>query len=135
VLLSLVGAALAVVGSFLPWYSAGPVDVTAWDLRVVSLVTHEASDTSIDAGPILLIVILAALPLLTKRLLPGWASLGLAAVPLVLGVLGILLYLDLPEPRPDLGVGLILTVIGGAVMGFGVLVSPRLLPRPLIRLA
>lgn len=131
--LGIIGAALAIGGSFLPWYSAGPADVTAWDLRLVTLVTHDPSDVAIDAGAVLMVVVLAALPLLTRRVLPGWAALGLAGVPTTIGVLGVILYVDLPEPRPDLGLGLFVTLMGGLVMGAGVAVSPRLLPRPLVR--
>jgi len=131
--LGIIGAALAIGGSFLPWYSAGPLDLTAWDLRVVTLVTHDPSDLAIDAGLVLMAVVLVGLPLLTRRVLPGWASLGLAGLATTIAVLAILLYVDLPEPRPDLGIGLFLTLVGGLVMGAGVAVSPRLLPRPLVR--
>jgi hypothetical protein len=131
--LGIVGAALAIGGSFLPWYSAGAIHITAWDLRLVTLVTHEPSNVAIDAGPILMVVVLAVLPLLTRRVLPGWAALGLAGVPATIGVLAVILYGDLPEPRPDLGIGVLVTFAGGLVMGAGVALSPRLLPRPLVR--
>lgn len=127
------GGVLVVAGSVLPWYSAGPVDLTAWDLRVLWLVTGEPSDVSVDAGPVLLVVVLGLIPLFTRRNLPGWAAMALAGVPVVLAVAGVLQYVD-ADPQPDLGVGLTLTVVGALVMGIGALISPRLLPHPLVRI-
>jgi hypothetical protein len=132
--LSIVGAALAIVGSFLPWYSAGGADVTAWDLRAVALITREPTDVSLEAGPILLLVALTLVALVLRRPLPAWAALLLAGVPLVLGAAGLLFYLDLPGASADLGIGLIATLLGAVVMLAGLALSPRMLPRPLIRL-
>lgn len=110
--LPIAGAALVVLGSFLPWFSAGGFSASAWDLRFVSLFTHEASDLELDTGPVLMLVVLAALPLLTRRPLPRWCV-------AVLGGLAILcaaLALALPDPKPDPAVGLFLTLLGGVVM-------------------
>jgi hypothetical protein len=122
--LPIAGAALAILGGVLPWYSVGGESISAWDIPVDTLVTHDASDFFLDTGPVLLVLALAALPLLTRRLLPPWAYLALAAVAIVLAVLGFVLYLDFDEPRPDLGIGLILTMIGGLVIGGGALAGP-----------
>ena len=133
--LSIMGAALAIVGGFLPWYSAGGIDVNAWDIRILTLFTREESDLAVLTGVLLLIAALSVLPLLTGRLLPGWASMALAGVPTIIGVAGLTFYYDLPDPRPDLGIGLFMTLVGAVVMAGGAAVSPRLLPRPLIRLS
>jgi hypothetical protein len=132
--LSLAGALLAIVGGALPWYSARGVDVTAWDLRVVALFTRESTDVSLEVGPLLVVTALTALALVLRRPLPAWASLALAGVPLVLGVAGIAFFLDLPGSSTDLGIGLVITLLGGVVMLAGLAVSPRMLPRPLVRL-
>ncbi|HEY8217148.1 MAG TPA: SH3 domain-containing protein [Acidimicrobiia bacterium] len=132
--LSLVGAALVIVGGFLPWYSAGGADASAWDIRLVALLTHEPTDVSLDAGPILLITALSALALLLRRPLPAWAALALAGVPLLLGVAGLTFYLDLPGSGTDLGIGVIATLAGAVVMLAGLVVSPRMVPRPLVRI-
>jgi len=129
---SLVGAVLAAAGGALPWFSAGPVDVTAWDLRVVSLATGDPTDVAIDAGPVLLVVVLVLIPLLTRRALPAWAVMTLMAVPLLLAFMAFVRFAD-ADPQPDLGVGLIMTAIGAVLMGISALLSPRLLPRPLLQ--
>jgi hypothetical protein len=132
--LSIAGAVIAMVGGFLPWYSTGGADVTAWDIRLVALFTKEPTDLSLEVGPVLLITALSALALLLRRPLPAWAALALAGVPLVLGIAGFAFYSDLPGSAADLGLGVIVTIVGGVVMLAGLLVSPRMLPRPLIRL-
>ncbi len=106
------GAALVVLGSFLPWFSAGGFSPSAWDLRFVSLFTHEASDFELDTGPVLMIVVLAALPLLTRRPLPRWCEAAFGGLAILCAVLA----LALPGPMPDPAVGLFLTLLGGVVM-------------------
>lgn len=131
---SIAGAALAIVGSFLPWFAGGGADVNAWDIRVLALFTHKPTDVAIDAGPIILLTALTMLALVLRRPLPAWAALALAGVPLVLGVAGLFFFFDLPAGSTDLGIGLYATLAGAAVMLAGVSMSPRMLPRPLIRL-
>ena len=132
--LSIAGAVLAIVGGFLPWYSAGGADATAWDIRVVALFTKEPTDVSLEVGPILLIAALTLLALALRRPLPAWASLALAGVPLVLGLAGLAFFSDLPGSSTSLGIGVVATLAGALVMLAGVALSPRMLPRPLIRL-
>jgi hypothetical protein len=57
--LPIAGATLAIVGSFLPWYSQGGFDASAWDIRFVSLSTHQATDAELDTGPALLVLVIA----------------------------------------------------------------------------
>ena len=133
--LSIAGAALAIVGGFLPWYSAGGADATAWDIRVVALFTKEPTDVSLQVGPILLLAALSLLALALRRPLPAWAALAVAGVPLVLGLAGLAFYSDLPGSSTSLGIGVIATLAGSLVMLAGLALSPRMVPRPLIRIA
>jgi SH3-like domain-containing protein len=110
--LPLAGAALALVGSMLPWFSAAGVSISAWDLPFVGLFTHEASDVDLDTGPVLLLLVIAGLPLLTRRPLPPWSVGALGGLAVLCAVLALLL----PDPKPDFGIGLFLTLLGGAVM-------------------
>ena len=121
--LPIAGAAVAVLGSFLPWYSGGGQSVTAWDIPIVGLITLEGNDSGLKTGLVLLVLLAAAAPLLTKSPLPVWAAGALAAVSVVIGMLGFRLYLDFPEPRPDLGIGLILVLLGGVTMAVGPFLS------------
>jgi len=106
------GASLAIVGSFLPWFSAGGFSISAWDLPFVGLFTHETSNSGLDTGPVLLLLVIAGLPLLTRRPLPSWSVGTLGGLAVLCAVLALLL----PDPKPDAAVGLFLTLIGGAVM-------------------
>ncbi len=106
------GAALALVGSFLPWFSAAGFSISAWDLPFVGLFTHETSDFGLDTGPVLLLLVIAGLPLLTRRPLPAWSVGALGGLAVLCAVLALLL----PDPKPDAAIGLFLTLIGGAVM-------------------
>ena len=110
--LPMAGAALVVLGSFLAWFSAGGFSISAWDLQFVGLFTHEASDFDLDTGPVLLLVLIAAVPLLTRRPLPRWSVAALGALAVLCAVLAFLL----PDPKPDTAIGLYLTLLGGVVM-------------------
>lgn len=106
------GAALALLGSFLPWFSAGGASVSAWDIQFVGLFTHEASDVRVYTGPVLLLLLLAGLPFLTRRPLPWWSVAALGGLAVLCAVLAI----ALPDPKPDPAYGLFLTLLGGLVM-------------------
>jgi SH3-like domain-containing protein len=123
--LLVLGAAVGVLGGFLPWFSAGGESISAWDIEFVELLTHEESDFNLKTGVVLLLVVLAGLPLVTRRMLPRWAGVAVAGVATSLAGLGFVLYFDLPEPRPDLGIGIVLTLVGAIVMAAGALLSPR----------
>ena len=114
--LPIAGAALAIIGGFLPWFTQSGFNISAWDIRFVTLLTHDPSDVAIDTGVVLLITVLAAIPLVTQRPLSRMVRLLLAAVPIVVGLLAIVLLLDTPDPRPSIGIGLVLTIVGGIVM-------------------
>ena len=130
--LLMAGALVAIVGGFLPWYSAGGSSVDGWDIDVVTLFTHDPSDVNLETGLVLLLVALAALPLVTRRPLSRWPALALAAIATNTAILGFVLWLDFPSPRPSMGVGLVLTALGGVVMAIGAtwdLLTPFVAPR------
>ena len=119
------GAAVVVLGSFLTWFSSAGASVNAWDLPWVSLATRDATDVNIDAGPLLLVVVVVVAALLIGRALPGWAVGAPGLFALVTALLGFWSYFDFPDPRPDLGVGLILTFLGSLVMLAGAMLPRR----------
>jgi hypothetical protein len=124
-------ALLVILASVLPWYSAGSEDVNAWDIQVVGLFTHEASDFDLDTGPVLVALALVALALIgARRVWSGTtaAFLVVGVIVLILGIAGLVLYLDLPEPRPELGIGLLLTIGSGITLAVAGFVDPAPAP-------
>jgi SH3-like domain-containing protein len=121
--LPLAGAALAILGGFLPWFSAGGESGNAWDIPFASLLDHNSTSQGVDTGAVLLVLVLAAIPLLTKHPLPRAATFALAGVAVVIGILGLMLINDLPGL--SIGVGLILTIVGGVVIAAGAFVPSR----------
>jgi hypothetical protein len=125
-------ALLVVAGSLLAWFSVGPQSLDAWDIELITLFTHDDGAIDLKTGPVLLVLALAAVVLVVVRL-PRKASavafLVLGGVVAVLALAGVLLLLDLPDPRPDLGIGLVLTAVAGLGLAtVGVLV-PAAKPR------
>lgn len=121
-------AGAVILGSLLAWFSALGASINAWDIELVALITHDDSSFDLKTGPVLLVVALAALVLIPVRLAPPVARIILAtlgAVAFGLGALGVLLYLDLPEPRPDLGIGLLLTMVGGVALAVAGYLAPN----------
>ena len=110
---ALLGAVLVVVGSFLPWWTVNGASVTAWHIPVKFLLAG-TSGSGEDAGPFLLVVVLVALPVITRRPLPFWAFALLALVPAVAGLGGLIRGLR-ATPSLHPGVGLIL-VLAGALL-------------------
>jgi hypothetical protein len=120
---SLIGAAAAILGGFLPWFSAGGVDVSAWDISIVALIRGSGTSDGLKAGAVLLVVALIALPLLTHRPLPGVAILALAGVA---NNIALLAWLEnrRGEFHADIGFGLILTFVGGSAIFVDYLMPP-----------
>ena len=112
--LAVIGAALVVLGSFLPWWSS-PVSVSAWDLPLRRLVSNTASTAQPRTGPLLLIVALVALPLVTGRSLPSWMLLVVAAVATNLALFALLRAVQ-PQPQPDPGLGAGVAFVGGVLI-------------------
>jgi hypothetical protein len=125
-------ALLVILGSVLAWYSAFSSSVNAWDLEIVSLFTHDESSIDLKTGPVLLVLALATIVLVVVRLprqasMVTFACLGCAMF--VIGVAGVVALLDSPEPRPDMGIGLVLTVVAGLAVAVAGIVVPMLKPR------
>lgn len=122
--LPMLGATTVLSGSFLAWYSVLGSSISAWDLPIASLVDKTSTSTAPDAGWLLLVVLVVAVPLVTRRPLPRPLLGVLGAVPVVVAVLALRLYTEFPSPRPGLGSGLFLTLVGGAMIAASALVPP-----------
>jgi len=107
-----IGAALIVLGGFLPWLTAGGEDASAWDIPVMSLVDHTSTAEDPKTGLMLLVVLLAGVPYLTRKPFPQVFNLLLAGVAAFAGLGTILLINDLVGV--SLGIGVFVT-LGGAV--------------------
>jgi hypothetical protein len=112
-LLSLLGAVAVGIGGFLDWWKVG-ASVTAWDIPMKFLVTGDVGD-GVKAGPFLLVVVLVALPLVTRRPLPSTALLVLGAVPALLAVTALIRGVR-EDPSIDPRIGLVLTLAGGVLI-------------------
>jgi SH3-like domain-containing protein len=126
-------AALAIVASLLPWFSSPFGDANAWDIKLVSLFTHDSTDIDLKTGPVLLVLALIALALIAVRMAPFASILAFAtvgALVFLLGAAGLWLYFDSPDPRPELGIGLLLTFGSGMALAVAGYVAPALRPRP-----
>ncbi|MGQ0618007.1 MAG: SH3 domain-containing protein [Acidimicrobiia bacterium] len=111
------GAILVAAGGFLPWATAGGSSSSAWDVALWALVTHRDSTGSVEAGPFLLLPLLACIPYLTRRPFPAAANLVLAVIGPALALSAVVLITDVDDPgRPELGLGLGVTVLGGLVL-------------------
>ena len=112
--LSLIGAAAAIGGSFLDWWSEGPISISAWDIPVKFLLSGDAGD-GVKAGPFLLVVALVAIPLLTRRPLPPIAIMALGAVPIIVAGMALIRGMR-EEPSLDPRIGMLLTLAGGVLV-------------------
>jgi hypothetical protein len=122
----LVGAALAVLGGFLPWISGAGEDISAWDIPVKSLFDTQNVDQGLDTGPILLVLLVTVVPLFTRRSLPQALIGVLAGLTVLIALLGFRLFNDVADfgPGIDLGFGLVLTMAGGLVLVIGAVRRP-----------
>ena len=112
------GAALMLLGSFLPWLSAGPFDVNAWDVPFLFLFTGEDTLSGFDIGLVILVVAVAVVvvPLLTKRPLDTNLLLGAAAVAIGIAVLHFLRVAMTDGSDLSVGFGTVVTAIGGVLL-------------------
>jgi len=123
--LPIIGAAVAILGGFLGWIG----QASAWDLGFIGVLNHELQDLAnndLSAGLILLLTALAAIPLLTRRPLGRWMGLALAGVATNVALATIVLHFDVfGDSGAKLGIGVFVTLIGGAAMAWGALMAPR----------
>jgi hypothetical protein len=122
-IVSLLGAIAIAGGSFLDWWSFGPLGLTAWDIPVKYLVSGKAGD-GFDVGPILvLLALVIAVTLVIGRRLPNLVLLVVAALAIGIALCAMVRGMaDDPTVYPD--AGLLVTMAGGALVaidGFGFL--------------
>jgi hypothetical protein len=111
--LTIAGMALVILGSFLDWWSKSGFGDSAWDFPLLGLVSDNPGAEGIKIGLALLVVLGAAVPLVTKKPLPPQALVALGAWPVLLAVVGIVRNADL-DVNP--GLGLFAVLIGGALV-------------------
>jgi hypothetical protein len=121
---SLVGAAVAVIGSFLPWFSFGAFHATAWDISIVALLRGYGTNSGLKAGAVILLVALAALPLATRRPLSGPAVLAVAGLADGIALLA-WLQNRWGDLHAELGIGLLMTFAGGSAIIVDVLMTRK----------
>lgn len=106
------GAVLVVLGALLPWFSV--IDsANAFDIPLAILFDKTSTSTAPDIGWFLLPVVVVAIAPVLGAALPRPLLGALGALPIVFVLLFLRLYSSFPSPRPDLGVGLFLTLVGG----------------------
>lgn len=113
-LAALAGMVAVLVGGFLDWWKLGRASLTAWDIPMQFLVTGDTGD-GVKAGPFLLVVVLLALPVLTRRRIPSWAVMLIGVVPMLLAA-GALIRGLRQDPSVDPRIGLVLTLVGGVLI-------------------
>jgi SH3-like domain-containing protein len=118
-----IGAALIVLGGLLPWLTGGGESVNAWDMPVWDLLSRSPTSNDWRAGWFLLIPLLACIPYLTSKPFPRLATALLASVGTTFGFAGFLLHND--APGTSLGIGVIMTFLGGIVMAADFVVTAR----------
>jgi hypothetical protein len=110
-----IGAALIVLGGFLPWVTAGGESGSAWDLPVMTLFDKFSTSQDPKTGLVLLVVLVAGVPYLTKKPFPPAVNLALAGIGAGAGLLAFRLINELQVVDP--GMGLVVTLVGAFVLG------------------
>lgn len=115
------GLAVALVGAFLPWVTFGSLDESAWGVPVRFLLGMEDDTGGIRVGPVLLLTLLALLPAVREHRPTAWLPLVLvAAVPSNLALLTFVRVVTMEDNggiMPTVGIGVALTLAGGALLG------------------
>ena len=111
------GAALALLGSFLPWLTGGGTSISAWKIPMGVLLDETSTSRNPKIGLLLLLVALVGIPYLTRRPAPRYLSVALGAIATNLAGLTVVYKLKF-DPGPGIGIGLVLTFLGGAAMIF-----------------
>lgn len=115
------GLAVALVGAFLPWVTFGSLDESAWGVPVRFLLGMEDDTGGIRVGPVLLLTLLALLPSIRRHHPTAWLPLVLvAAVPSNLALLTVVRVVTMEDNggiMPTVGIGVVLTLAGGALLG------------------
>jgi hypothetical protein len=113
----LLGAALIIIGGFLPWLSGNGRTVSAWNIHIMALIPKGGSG-GVMTGVLLLTAAVVLVPYIVRRrlptvvrVLPALIAVNTAGAALVAG-----LRID---PRISPGLGLLLTLAGGVLMIMG----------------
>jgi hypothetical protein len=126
-ILAPLGAALAVIGTFLPWYESGGYSVNAWDIPLWGLLANDLTSTG---GPkAALPIIIAGIAVVALFVRPsGWLLIAIGCLATNPAVFGIARWLFAFDPRPNLGAGAPVALVGGAlvVVAGWTLVQPAL---------
>lgn len=122
------GAVLVVLGALLPWLSVIE-SANAFDIPLAFLFDKTSTSTAPDIGWFLLPVVVVLIAPVLGAPLPRPLLGVLGALPIVLVLLFLRLYSSFPSPRPDLGAGLFLTLVGGGVIAAAAALPGRTAPR------
>ncbi len=113
------GAVLLIVSLFLPWYSAGGQDATAWE-------TMSVDDILITVSALL---VLAAVVIDASERGGGMsiAALSIAAMPAAVALVLVVYRVVSPAPQIDvsLAIGAWLGLVGAIAAAFGILLAMR----------
>lgn len=120
------GAALVLIGSFLPWLGSG-LSISGWDVPLAYLLTGGDQVNTLKVGLVLVAVVaVVAVPLLTKRPLPySWPLRASGVAAAAAGLLFVVRLLVEDGPKPDFGIGIMLTIVGGGLIAFESWRSPK----------
>ena len=118
------GAVLVVLGALLPWFSVVET-ANAFDIPLAILFDKTSTSTAPDVGWFLLPVVVVLVAPVLGAALPRPLLAVLGALPIVLVVLFLRLYASFPSPRPDLGAGLFLTLVGGGCIAIAAALPSR----------
>lgn len=121
------GAALVVLGALLPWFSVIE-SANAFDIPLAILFDKTSTSTGPDVGWLLLPVVVVVIAPVLGSALPRPLLGVLGALPIVLVLLFVRLYASFPSPRPDLGAGLFLTLVGGGCIAIAAALPGRTPP-------
>lgn len=108
------GAALAVLGAFLPWYRGTGYSLNGWDLGFWALFRDQATNAGPKAGLVMMLSAFAVLAVVTE--LPGWIVLACCAPAGNTAGLGLFRWLTADGARPGLGPGLVIGFAGAALI-------------------
>jgi hypothetical protein len=127
--LALLGAAIAIGGTFLPWLTLGDFSIKAWDVSAQALYFGSTNTDGLKAGIPVLIAALVVWPLVVRRSMPGIVRLAVAAV--VIAAAGAA-FLQGHRTDPSLGpgIGLFATLAGGLLIGVDHLMAGRVTSAP-----
>lgn len=121
------GAVLVVLGALLPWFSVIE-SANAFDIPLAVLFDKTSTSTAPDLGWFLLPVVVVVIAPVLGAALPRPLLGVLGALPIVFVGLFLRLYASFPSPRPDLGAGLFLTLVGGGCLAIAAALPGRTTP-------